>query len=278
MNNLAIVTRFDLNAFPAHDVFGGVVAYFWTQKVAIMKTFTDMVNNMAKSPADNGWVTLSWSVGSDDPIISWVAINVDGDTKSAAFTQLPDLQPLVDLRVTSTLSAHAAALAPGAATYNSWWTVSVHSTVDMTNYITRVFEFLVADLKTLKMTEAVNVIFLHSPLPTIYAKHGPNIIGLDKSLTANSFVLQLEALLPSKKYEAVVSTKLGNATTTIEAYARASKQNTEYEYTNYANQAQNPLKYYGADNIKFLQTTAKKYDPKGFFQTVVPGGFKSSKV
>lgn len=47
-----------------------------------------------------------------------------------------------------------------------------------------------------------------------------------------------------------------------------------FEYLNYAAQFQDPIGSYGEDNKKRLQEVSKKYDPEGFFQTAVPGGFK----
>ncbi|KAI1330298.1 FAD binding domain protein [Xylariaceae sp. FL0255] len=43
---------------------------------------------------------------------------------------------------------------------------------------------------------------------------------------------------------------------------------------NHAMAGQNPFAGYGDANWEFLQVTAKKYDPKGVFQTLEPGGFK----
>ena len=49
-------------------------------------------------------------------------------------------------------------------------------------------------------------------------------------------------------------------------------------YLNFAAKTQKPICGYGPDNVKFLQKVAKKYDPAGIFQTLVPGGFKVSKA
>lgn len=54
--------------------------------------------------------------------------------------------------------------------------------------------------------------------------------------------------------------------------------NNEFVYLDYADIGQNPLKSYGADNVNKLKAAAKKYDPKGIFQTIVPGGFKISNI
>jgi hypothetical protein len=46
----------------------------------------------------------------------------------------------------------------------------------------------------------------------------------------------------------------------------------------YADITQDPLASYGAENVKKMKAAAKKYDPQGVFQNLVPGGFKISKV
>lgn len=41
---------------------------------------------------------------------------------------------------------------------------------------------------------------------------------------------------------------------------------------------QDPLASYGPESVKKMKAAAKKYDPFGVFQKLVPGGFKISKV
>lgn len=47
-----------------------------------------------------------------------------------------------------------------------------------------------------------------------------------------------------------------------------------YKYLNYAASWQNPISGYGAATVAEMRSTAKKYDPQGFFQKVVTGGYK----
>lgn len=48
----------------------------------------------------------------------------------------------------------------------------------------------------------------------------------------------------------------------------------EYQYLNYADISQDPIRNYGEANVEELRKTSKKYDSEGMFQTLVPGGFK----
>ena len=64
----------------------------------------------------------------------------------------------------------------------------------------------------------------------------------------------------------------------IRAYAVSIGADNPYLYLDYADITQDPLASYGAENVKKMKAAAKKYDPEGIFQNLVPGGFKISKV
>jgi len=67
--------------------------------------------------------------------------------------------------------------------------------------------------------------------------------------------------------------------TLIEEIDRATKAAGlfhRFKYLNYAAPFQDPIGSYGPASKAQLQAVSKKYDPEGFFQAVVPGGFKLS--
>jgi hypothetical protein len=64
----------------------------------------------------------------------------------------------------------------------------------------------------------------------------------------------------------------------IRAYAESIGADNPYLYLDYADKTQDPLASYGSENVKKMKAVAKKYDPSGVFQNLVPGGFKISKV
>lgn len=59
-----------------------------------------------------------------------------------------------------------------------------------------------------------------------------------------------------------------------EAIAKKHSKYSPFVYLNYAGPKQKPLCGYGADNVAFIKKVAKKYDPQGVFQKLMPGGFK----
>jgi hypothetical protein len=63
---------------------------------------------------------------------------------------------------------------------------------------------------------------------------------------------------------------LGN----IEKEAKGMGQLSPYKYMNYAYPGQDPISSYGPEIKQKLQAVSQKYDPAGFFQKAVSGGFK----
>lgn len=64
----------------------------------------------------------------------------------------------------------------------------------------------------------------------------------------------------------------------LREYAISIGGDHEYIYLDYADEVQDPLGSYGPENVAKMRAAAAKYDPTGVFQTMMPGGFKISKV
>lgn len=60
----------------------------------------------------------------------------------------------------------------------------------------------------------------------------------------------------------------------IQKAAEAKGLFNRFEYLNYAASYQDPINGFGPQSKEHLQAVSRKYDPTGFFQTTVPGGFK----
>ena len=62
--------------------------------------------------------------------------------------------------------------------------------------------------------------------------------------------------------------------TIVNAVAQAQGQASSFRFMNYAYQGEDVIEGYGFEAVENLRAASKKYDPEGFFQTGVPGGFK----
>lgn len=72
----------------------------------------------------------------------------------------------------------------------------------------------------------------------------------------------------------VVATTTRDLETRLNAIAKEMGLLHRFQYMNYANPSQDPIKSYGWDNVRLLREVSREYDPRGVFQEQVNGGFK----
>ncbi|ESZ90177.1 hypothetical protein SBOR_9430 [Sclerotinia borealis F-4128] len=117
---------------------------------------------------------------------------------------------------------------------------------------------------------------LHGSITAKSAASGGNSTGLDTS--QGSLVLCI--LTYSWEDISDDARMNGTAKRFIEEVDESSKSAglfDRYKYVNYSAGYQDPISGYGDEMKSSLQAVSKKYDPEGFFQTGVPGGFKISR-
>lgn len=143
---------------------------------------------------------------------------------------------------------------------------------------------LAADLNATLGPQNFSTILEAQPLPSYFAEisvqKGGNMLGLERS-PRNKLYFALGATLlteESVKQFPQVYQKIAAAKQKIKAYAGSLGSNEDFIYLPYADATQDPIGNYGSDNVNFMKQVAKKYDPNGFFQSRVPGGFKIDRV
>lgn len=65
-----------------------------------------------------------------------------------------------------------------------------------------------------------------------------------------------------------------NLINAIEQATKAAGVFNKYKYLNYAASFQDPIGGYGNKSVAEMRRVSREYDPQGFFQMGVPGGFK----
>lgn len=76
------------------------------------------------------------------------------------------------------------------------------------------------------------------------------------------------ALVRTAQQKTAAHPKCKKFFTTLRKFARCTDEdlNSDWEYINYADQTQDPLVSYGAENVKKLRETSQRYDPEQVFQ------------
>lgn len=141
------------------------------------------------------------------------------------------------------------------------------------------FDEYVQVLQTHMASEAFMARMIWQAMPTWAAYvNSDNVLGLDEKLTDHGIMWMIHTLVDTPQQEAIANQYLAVLTASLGAYTESLEADIDWVYLNYAAPTQDPLKGYGEANVELIRTVANAYDPEGFFQTRVPGGFKISRV
>jgi hypothetical protein len=144
----------------------------------------------------------------------------------------------------------------------------------------RLYKIVITELQA-KASGSWRVSCLHQVFATSYttqsATKGGNVLGMERY--KENFIMYQSYLSWSEAKDDELFINLGLMLTDgIEKFAESTGTAIDYLYLNYADKDQNPLAGYGAEKLEFMKDVAKKYDPLGVYQTLLPGGFKISKA
>lgn len=143
---------------------------------------------------------------------------------------------------------------------------------------------LVTSMNATLGSKGFSTIMDFQPLPAYLAdiseQKGGNMLGLEHD-SRNKILLTLGVSMLSpnslEQYPGVYQQVMA-AMQRIEGFAKSVGSDAKFVYLNYAHANQDALGSYGAANVEHMKQAAQKYDPNGFFQSRVPGGFKISRV
>jgi hypothetical protein len=143
---------------------------------------------------------------------------------------------------------------------------------------------LVEDMKALLGPKNFTTILDFQPFPSYFAdisvKKGGNMLGLERD-TRNKILFIVGVTLRGSNSEELyprVSQQVTALNKRVEEFSKSVGSFSELRYLPYSHARQDVLGSYGKANVEHMRQVANKYDPNGFFQSRVPGGFKLSRV
>ncbi|KAK3376365.1 hypothetical protein B0T24DRAFT_618528 [Lasiosphaeria ovina] len=272
-NNLGIVTRFDLATFPQGNLSAMTTANDIQERAGVFDAFSAIANATVFDIYASLVTGLLYNSTSQRWLIS----------SSAVYTR-PVLEPAVFARLAAVPSiaqsfglTSLAALADEAPNPQMYWFFATATFAPCTEVMGDIFDALNTTLYAFDPAGGVVWNIAFEPLPSIMlaraGKRGGNILGLGPT-DGNAFVVLLSAFWSRPSSTAAVTQAARRALAEIESRGRARNLLKRFRYLNYAGPFQDPISSYGADNVEFLRHVGEKYDPTGFFQSHVPGGFK----
>ncbi|KAJ9634483.1 hypothetical protein H2204_006308 [Knufia peltigerae] len=287
--NYGIVTRFDLQTMPAVDLAYGLNVLTYNYSSQVSDALVDFTNNMEQRPDDHMFIlyTDETSSGDGSMMILPIYVNTKGDLNTTSFDEITKIPSVVSSWERMSLAAAANASQVAGGTKNVQRTLTLYNDAAILREATRLHTQLVATLDEKVGSENYSTQVVFQPLPaylsTLGLRNGTmsNVLGLER--IGSNAILWTAAVAITNGDDgalAVAGTELSALLTQLEKFTSpdGKPSTAEWVYSNYADMSQDPLTSYGPENVAFMKEMAAKYDPEGFWQKRVPGGFKLSRV
>jgi hypothetical protein len=276
------VTRFDAKLYKQNSFWGGSIIQPATNKEAIFNFFVTFTNSSTYDPYAALITNFAWLEGVPSVINDVVYTRGDVAWPPPAYTSLDAMPKLASTmriaHLTNITNELGASALPTTGRNNLLVTVTFVNKGNVSaEFMSQAWDLADATAKQLITVVGLVYTMTLQPLPyTIYSKSaatGGNVLGLDRfheDLINMLFTLSWQLPTDNARVEAAMQ-KLESD---ILALEKKMGVFNEFVYLNYAAQWQDPLAGYGAENVAFMRSVSKKYDPNGVFQKGVPGGFK----
>ena len=275
-NNFGIVTRIDFPAFPQDGMWGGTTFYGDTTYPALVQAFYDFA--VDPNPDDKASIIVgtNWIGGVGE-------IPVTNLYYTAAIANPPALEPLVNIQpqLQNTLRFDSLfGFAQEQSNFNTddarQWFFTTTFKADV-QFMIDIRAFFLETAQDLQSQPGFTISLVFQPvtraiLQSSLAK-GENSLGLSVS-DGPLVVCLINTVHSDVTSDDLVSAGALNLIQQIEALAEERHLNSRYRFNNYAFETQKVIEGYGAESVANLKAISKKYDPTGFFQKVVTGGFK----
>ncbi|KAF7531293.1 hypothetical protein G7054_g8995 [Neopestalotiopsis clavispora] len=286
-SNFGIVTRFDVEAFPAKNlsIETRIFAEEHADEVAdAIAGFTDR----DQSFEDDAMLTiLSYNFennGSSFTVTGINTMNIANSTALSTFRNIAPSTPGMTQSLTLAASSSQGNPLSGTALNAGTGSLTISNDPRVLRYCFEEHASIVKDLKVSIGSESFSTIMDFQPFPSYFAnisvEKGGNMLGLERD-PRNKVVVALGVSLlgaDSREQYPMVLQKVTAVNERIVAFAKSLGSSQEFVYLPYADARQDPIGSYGAANVEHIRQVANKYDPDGFFQHRVPGGFKVSRV
>lgn len=274
------MTRFDLKAFPAGPIWGGRIVFAPNATTPLLTAFTNLKSGTFDQYAA-GWVTIRYNhtAATFNPVsIMWYT---KPELKPGALKEIVEIKPqITNGMIEAPISEHtrnASRQVIANPQRTIWATTSFSISPTIVHRIHKLWKDLVPDVaKQYTYAHPVaELTFQALPGPPRDGE-APNSLGFtsDETPQKNLVFLQIIFAFDDAAATEGFEEALKDFVKLIEEVAKEEGVLHQYKYLNFAASFQDPFASYGQTKAQALREAAKKYDPRGVFQTQAPGGFK----
>ncbi|PQE20413.1 FAD binding domain containing protein [Rutstroemia sp. NJR-2017a BBW] len=278
--NFGVVTRLDLETFVGGDnapnnIWGGVVTYPSSTTPQQLQAMVNFGNNINNDPYGSAIGIWQYSTLTNQTIIINAYEYTSPVVAPPAFKEFLAIPGNTSdsMRITN-MTDLTIELEQAGGYRDSFITLTFKNDVRVLTKAIELHDALIPKIKA-KAKGNWTMQNMFQPIPTVFGKigaeKGGDMLGFDRF---NETVVPWNGASQDKFFQSQGDWLISELST----YAKSIGKSNPFIYLDYAYKTQKPLESYGAKNVAKIRAAAKKYDPNGVFQTMVPGGFKISKV
>ncbi|KXJ88667.1 hypothetical protein Micbo1qcDRAFT_184878 [Microdochium bolleyi] len=278
-NNFGIVTSFELDTFENGPLWGGTVYYAQDKRRPLIDAFVGFAEKVDDNTASSSILFWSWQPSVKSTLIGTSLVNVDNVVYDEPHKDFFAIDNTTSSMRSTTITDLTEELEFAGEIYDCVeFTFSFKNDPRVLNKVIDLHDAVVAEFD--QQTQDFISVAMFQPLAKSYANEGlargGNVLGLD--LFGETRVLSIIWLQVKPEHVRSARKLVQGWYDEIQAFARSIDRDSDWVYLNYAYGTQDPISGYGKGNVEKIRAAAAKYDPKGAFQTRVPGGFKISRV
>ncbi|KAI0185945.1 hypothetical protein EV127DRAFT_514865 [Xylaria flabelliformis] len=293
-NNFGIVTNFRMRAIESGPIWGGLTFYPPQVTEPAIEALVDFTASIRKDVDSNMLCFFAYTVSRllsrTGPQfkglgIATLFVQTAGVEKAPAYDKFLSLPSVMSTCGTTTVVDLVSSPQNNLPTdyHDIWFTATFKNDARIVRKAVELHESLVADLQAHIPDGDFWTQCLFQPLPKLFgensAKSGGNAMGVERQ-KVDGLLFQAAAMVRTPEHEAFAYPKIKAWLEAVREFATAEVDGglLDWTYLNYADRSQDPLRSYGAANVKRLKDVAVRYDPDGVFQNLCPGGFKISPI
>ncbi|CAO2654956.1 Nn.00g116890.m01.CDS01 [Neocucurbitaria sp. VM-36] len=279
-NNFGIVTKIDLPTFPLGKLWGGMTVHPGTSYPDAAHALHDYTTSPTPDPDAHLLLSMGWAamMGGELTVLSLYHANHSsiepGPESLSAFTAIePRLNSSLRQASLVEFTAEQSSFSIDGGR-NLYFTTTIKPDIDLLINIQELFRKAIEPIQGAKdLAFSIVLQPMTAQMLQRSAEAGQNALGIPADDGPYINVLVNPVWSEAKDDEKIVQTSM-NLIETIDQVAEAKGKAAKYRFMNYSYGSQKVIESYGDDAREFLWEVSKKYDPNGFFQKNVPGGFK----
>ncbi|KAG8163055.1 hypothetical protein KVR01_007533 [Diaporthe batatas] len=275
-NNFGVVTNIRMQAVKSRPVWGGLTMMSPETIPQAAEALVDFTSRVHEDPDSSLMCMVEYRPESRQVALRAYLVQTAGVENAPAYSkwlQLPSTHQFF-ARYSFAQASGNRSMPDGY--HNVWFTATFKNDARIVSKAASLHQDLVNTLKTSIVPDGDFVsLCLLQPLPKTVTRHGDHPMGLSNQ-NEDGLLVMTTVMVRTAQQKAAAHPKCKDFFINLREFARSTDDdlNLSWEYLNYADETQDPLGTYGAENVKKLREIAQRYDPGEVFQKLCRGGFK----